>query len=234
MKNKNCLEKIDMSFLDTDKGIDDVEYFRVLDGADKEITARIYDDLIPANFAEDEREEKADFQAFYEKDEESDERRENINLAAICNGKFVGFMTGMAFHKSGLGYFDYLATDEEYRSHGIGTKLFSAGKKILKDIAGQHGYDNDELAALLIVEKEDSTMNLDKGQDPKRRLHFYERQGCKKVSGMPCIVPGILDTETGEQKPPLIGVYNWLAAPVNRDFGSSEPWISRDRALQLN
>ena len=227
------LQKIDMSFIDREQGVDGIEYFRVLDGVDQNITAQLYDDLIPANFSEDEREEKADFQAFYEKDPESDARRENLNIVAMQNGKFVGLLTGMAFHKSKLGYFDYLVVDEAVRSKGIGSKIFSAGKKLLKSVAQQHGYDNENLAVLLTVEKPDSTMNLDKGQDPRKRLAFYDRQNCVRVSGMPCFVPGIVDTQTGEQKPPL-DCFDWLLSGVNRNFKEGEVVMDRATALQYN
>lgn len=227
------LQKIDMLFIDRENGVDGIDYYRVLDGISSEISAQLYDDLIPDNFSEDEREEKADFQAFFEKDADSDARRENLNIVAMQNGKFVGLLTGMAFHKSKMGYFDYLVVDEAVRSKGIGGKLFKAGKHVLKDVAQQHGYDHDDLAVLLTVEKPDSTMNLDKGQDPRKRLAFYDRQGCQKVNGMPCYLPGIVDTETGEQKPPM-DCFDWLIAGVNRNFKEGEKIMDRATALQFN
>ena len=227
------LQKIDMSFIDREQGVDGIDYYRVLDGIDEKITAKLYDDLIPANFSEEEREEKADFQGFYAKDSESDARRENLNIVAMQGDKFVGLLTGMAFHKSKLGYFDYLVVDESVRSKKIGSKIFQAGKKLLKSVAQEHGYDHENLAVFLTVEKEDSTMNLDKGQDPRKRLAFYDRQNCVRVKGMPCLVPGIVDSETGEQKPPL-DCFDWLVSGVNRDFKDGEMVMDRATALQYN
>lgn len=232
--NKNAyLQKIDMLFLDKDYGVDGIDYYRVLDGIDANVTAKLYDDLIPDNFSEDEREEKADFQAFFEKDPASDARRENLNIVAMQNDKFVGLLTGMAFHKSKLGYFDYIVVDAAVRSKGIGGKLFQAGKKLLKSVAQQHGYDHDDLAVLLTVEKPESTMNVDKGQDPRKRLAFYDRQNCQRVQGMPCYLPGIIDSQTGEQKPPM-DCFDWLIAGVNRNFVANEKVMDRATALQFN
>lgn len=227
------LQKIDMSFIDRENGVEGIDYYRVLDGIDKKFTAKLYDALIPNNFNEDEREEKADFQAFFEKDPESDDRRENINLVAMQGDEFIGLLTGMAFHKSKLGYFDYLVVDNKIRNRGIGSKIFSAGKKILKDVAQQYGYDHENLATFLTVEKPDSTLNLGLGQDPRKRLAFYNRQNCVRVKGMPCYVPGIVDTQTGEQKPPL-DCFDWLVSGVNRDFKDGEVVMDRATALQYN
>ena len=212
---------------------DYVEFYRVIDGASTEITAQLYDDLIIDNFNEKERDSKKNFQAFYEKIPELEERRENINIVAVSNSKYVGLLTGMSFHKSKLGYFDYLVVDETVRSKGVGGHLFQAGKLILRNIALQHGYNNDNLAVLLTVEKPDATMNLGKGQDSKKRLSFYNRQNCKRVCGMPCIVPEISDTETGEQKP-AIDCYDWLIAGVNRDFQDGEVVMNHETALKFN
>lgn len=231
--NHPLLQKIDMMFMDRGAGVDGIDFYRVLDGISPAVTAQLYDDLIPSNFSEEEREEKADFQVFFEKNVEADARRENLNLVAIQNGKFVGLMTGMAFHKSKMGYFDYLVVDETVRSKGIGGKLFQAGKHLLKDVAVQHGYDHENLAAFLTVEKEDSTMNLEKGQDPRKRLSFYHRQNCQRVSGMPCFVPGITNSETGEQKQSL-DCFDWLVTGVNRNFKEGEIIMDRATALQFN
>ncbi len=234
INNQNSnLQKIDMLFIDRDFGVDGIDYYRVMDGVDAKVTAQLYDDLIPANFSEDEREEKADFQAFFEKDPDSDARRENLNIVAMQGDKFVGLLTGMAFHKSQLGYFDYIVVDEAVRCKGIGGKLFQAGKALLKNVAKEHGYDHEDLAVLLTVEKPESTMNIDKGQDPRKRLAFYDRQNCQRVSGMPCYLPGIFDSQTGEQKPPL-DCFDWLIAGVNRNFKSGEKVMNRATALQFN
>lgn len=227
------LQKIDMSFMDKGAGVDGIDYYRVMDGIPSAITAQLYDDLIPNNFNEEEREEKADFQAFFDKDPESDARRENLNIVAVSNGKFVGLLTGMAFHKSKLGYFDYVVVDESVRSKGIGGKLFQAGKRLMKSVAQEHGYDHDDLAVLLTVEKPDSTMNLDKGQDPRKRLSFYDRQNCQRVGGMPCYLPGIVDSETGEQKQPM-DCFDWLITGVNRNFQEGEIVMDYATALQFN
>ena len=233
MKNEQYLQKIDTTFLDRDHGVACVDYYRVLDGIDPKITAEIYDDLIPANFSEDEREEKADFQSFFEQDPDSDARRENLNIVAMHDGRYVGLLTGMAFHQSKMGYFDYLVVDSKMRSKGLGGKLFQVGKSLLKTVAKEHGYDREDLAVLLTVEKSDSTMNLDKGQDPRKRLAFYERQGCQRVAGMPCYVPGIVDSETGKQKPPL-DCFDWLIAGVNHKLKPGEIVMDRATALQFN
>ena len=212
---------------------DDIQFYRALDGISLDITSKLYDDLILPNFAADEREEKMDFQAFYENVPENDIRRENINIVAVANGKCVGLLTGMAFHNSKFGYFDYLVIDKSVRNKGVGGKLFQAGKQVLKKIAQQQCYDNDDLAVLLTVEKPDATLNLDKGQDSKKRLAFYERQNCKRVSGMPCIVPEISNTETGEIKP-AIDCYDWLIVGVNRNFQNGEIVMDRETALKFN
>ena len=227
------LQKIDMSFIDRGAGVDGIDYYRVLDGIPDVISGQLYDDLIPNNFNEEEREEKADFQAFFDKDPKLDARRENLNIVAVSNGKFVGLLTGMAFHKSKVGYFDYVVVDEAVRSKGIGGKLFQAGKRLMKGVAQQHGYDHPDLAVLLTVEKPDSVMNLDKGQDPRKRLSFYDRQNCQRVGGMPCYLPGIVDSETGEQKQPM-DCFDWLITGVNRNFQNGEIVMDRSTALQFN
>ena len=123
--------------------------------------------------------------------------------------------------------------DESVRKNGIGRKLFYIGKQLLKNTAQEHGYDNDNLAVLLTVEKQDSTMNLDKGQDSTKRLKFYKHQNCKRVSGMPCIVPGICDSKTKEQKEE-IEEYDWLIAGVNRNFQDGDVVMDRETALMFN
>ena len=226
-------QRIDISIVSSQSNDFSIEIYRIIDGISPEITAQLYDELIINNFNKEEREEKKDFQAFYEKIPELEERRENINIVAVSNSKFVGLLTGMAFHKSKLGYFDYLVVDESVRSKGVGGLLFQAGKLILRNIALEKSYTNDNLAVLLTVEKPDATMNLDKGQDSKKRLAFYNRQNCKRVSGMPCIVPEISNSETGEQKP-AIDCYDWLIAGVNRDFQDGEVVMDRETALKFN
>ena len=230
LQQNRWLQKIDMSTSDKSNSI---QLYRVLDGIDSEFTSQLYDDLILNNFAEEEREEKTDFLTFFEHDSKLDSRRENINIIAVSNNKFVGLLTAMAFHTSQLGYFDYLVIDESVRGKGIGSKIFQAGKQIMKQIAQNKGYDHNNLAVLLTVEKENSIMNLSKGQDPHKRLKFYENQNCKRVGGMPCFVPGIYDTENGHVKPP-IDCYDWLISGVNRNFNNGEILMDRDTALQFN
>lgn len=230
LEQNRWLQKIDMSTSDKSNSI---QLYRVLDGIDSEFTSQLYDVLILNNFAEEEREEKTDFLTFFEHDSKLDSRRENINIIAVSNNKFVGLLTAMAFHKSQLGYFDYLVIDESVRGKGIGSKIFQAGKQIMKQIAQNKGYDHNNLAVLLTVEKENSTMNLSKGQDPHKRLKFYENQNCKRVGGMPCFVPGIYDAENGREKPP-IDCYDWLISGVNRNFNNGEILMDRDTALQFN
>ncbi|MBO7123036.1 MAG: GNAT family N-acetyltransferase [Treponema sp.] len=225
LEHNPFLQKIDASY--------DIDFYRVIDGVQPEFSAQLYDDLILNNFAEEEREEKSDFQTFFEKDADNDVRRENINIVAISKGNFVGLLTGMAFHKSKLGYFDYLVVDNSVRGKGIGGKIFQTSKKLLKTVAQKHNYDNDNLAVLLTVEKSDATMNIDKGQDPRKRLAFYARQNCQRIVGMPCYVPGIFDAKTGTQKPP-INCYDWLIAGINRNFQDGEIAMNRPTALQFN
>lgn len=226
----SCLQKIDMSLI-SDKN-DNIQLYRVLDGINSDFISQLYDDLILNNFAEEEREERADFIDFFESNSMLDSRRENINIIAVSNNKFVGLLTAMAFHKSKLAYFDYLVVDESARSKGVGSKIFLAGKFLVKNIAQKHGYDHEKLAVLLTVEKEESTMNLSRGQDPRQRLRFYENLNCKRVGGMPCFVPGIYDAE-GREKPP-IDCYDWLISGVNRNFNNGEILMDRDTALQFN
>ncbi len=226
----SCLQKIDMSLI-SDKN-DNIQLYRVLDGINSDFISQLYDDLILNNFAEEEREERADFIDFFESNSMLDSRRENINIIAVSNNKFVGLLTAMAFHKSKLAYFDYLVVDESARSKGVGSKIFLAGKLLVKNIAQKHGYDHEKLAVLLTVEKEESTMNLSRGQDPRQRLRFYENLNCKRVGGMPCFVPGIYDAE-GREKPP-IDCYDWLISGVNRNFNNGEILMDRDTALQFN
>ena len=76
-------------------------------------------------------------------------------------------------------------------------------------------------------------MNLSKGQDPHKRLKFYENLNCKRVGGMPCFVPGIYDIENGHEKPP-IECYDWLISGVNRNFNNGELLMDKDTALQFN
>lgn len=223
-----CLQQI---VIDSDNS--DIKLFRVLDGIQPAFTETLYTNLIIPNFAEDEREEKNDFQAFYSKNPSIDSRRENINIIAISKGICVGLLTGMAFHNSKLGYFDYLVVDESSRSKGVGGIIFQAGIQVLKTIAQKYGYDNANLAVLLTVEKPNASLNLDKGQDSKKRLSFYERQNCKRVGGMPCIVPEISDTTTGIQKPAIV-CYDWLIAGVNRKFQNGEIVMDRETALKFN
>ena len=225
------LQKIDMSLI-SDKN-DNIQLYRVLDGINSDFISQLYDDLILNNFAEEEREERADFIDFFESNSMLDSRRENINIIAISNNKFVGLLTAMAFHKSKLAYFDYLVVDESVRSKGVGSKIFQAGKQIMKQIAQNKGYDHNNLAVLLTVEKENSTMNLSKGQDPHKRLKFYENQNCKRVGGMPCFVPGIYDPENEREKP-AIDCYDWLISGVNRNFSNGEILMDKDTALQFN
>lgn len=219
--------------IDCNNDNSEIKLFRVLDGIQPGFTEQLYNNLIINNFAEDEREEKNDFQAFYVNKPEINSLRENMNLIAISNGKCIGLLTGMAFHNSKLGYFDYLVVDNSERSKGVGGILFQAGKSILKNIAIKNGYNHDKLAVLLTVEKPEATLNINNGQDSKKRLAFYERQNCKRVIGMPCIVPEISDTTTGEQKP-AIDCYDWLIAGVNRDFKSGEIIMDRETALKFN
>lgn len=235
-KNEAFLSKDELEqnpFLKKIDASDGVDFYRVIDGIQRKFTAQLYSDLILNNFAKEEREEKSDFQAFFEKNANNDARRENINIVAVSNNKFVGLLTGMAFHKSKSGYFDYLVVNNSVRGKGIGRKIFQAGKALMKSIAQRHGYDNDDLAVLLTVEKSDATMNLDKGQDPRKRLAFYARQNCQRVIGMPCYVPGILDAKTGKQKPP-IDCYDWLISGVNRNFQNGEIVMTHTTALQFN
>ena len=226
----SCLQKIDMSLI-SDKN-DNIQLYRVLDGINSDFISQLYDDLILNNFAEEEREERADFIDFFESNSMLDSRRENINIIAVSNNKFVGLLTAMAFHKSKLAYFDYLVVDESARSKGVGSKIFLAAKHLVKNIAQKHGYDHEKLAVLLTVEKEESTMNLSRGQDPRQRLRFYENLNCKRVGGMPCFVPGIYDAN-GREKPP-IDCYDWLISGVNRNFNNGEILMDRDTALQFN
>ena len=228
----SCLQKIDMSLI-SDKN-DNIQLYRVLDGINSDFISQLYDDLILNNFAEEEREERADFIDFFESNSMLDSRRENINIIAVSNNKFVGLLTAMAFHKSKLAYFDYLVVDESARSKGVGSKIFLAGKLLVKNIAQKPGYDHEKLAVLLTVEKEESTMNLSRGQDPRQRLRFYENLNCKRVGGMPCFVPGIYDAENGREKKPPIDCYDWLISGVNRNFNNGEILMDRDTALQFN
>lgn len=229
LQRNRWLQKIDMTTSDKSNSI---QLYRVLDGIDSEFTSQLYDDLLLNNFAEEEREERADFIDFFESNSMLDSRRENINIIAVSNNKFVGLLTAMAFHKSKLAYFDYLVVDESARSKGVGSKIFLAGKHLVKNIAQKHGYDHEKLAVLLTVEKEESTMNLSRGQDPRQRLRFYENLNCKRVGGMPCFVPRIYDAN-GREKPP-IDCYDWLISGVNRNFNNGEILMDRDTALQFN
>lgn len=222
-----------LQIIDCKNANSEIKLFRVLDGIQPAFTEQLYNNLIRNNFAEDERENKKDFQAFYSKNPAVDSRRENINIIAFSNGKCIGLLTGMAFHNSKLGYFDYLVVDNSERSKGVGGILFQAGKSILKNIAIKNGYNHDKLAVLLTVEKPEATLNINNGQDSKKRLAFYERQNCKRVIGMPCIVPEISDTTTGEQKP-AIDCYDWLIAGVNQDFQNGDIIMDRETALKFN
>ncbi len=212
------LQKIDTLFFDRATGIGSIDLYRVLDGVNPKIPAQLYDDLLLDNFSEEELESKTDFQAYFAKQPARDARRENLHVVAVQNGKYVGAITGMAFHKSQLGYVGYFVVDQAVRSMGIGSKLFQTWKTLLKSVAQQHGYDHDNLAMMLQVEKPDSIMNLDKDQDPRRRLAFYHRQNCRRVSDLPCYIPVNCD---------------WFIAGVNRNFKSGEKVMERATALQL-
>ena len=59
----SCLQKIDMSLI-SDKN-DNIQLYRVLDGINSDFISQLYDDLILNNFAEEEREERADFIDFF-------------------------------------------------------------------------------------------------------------------------------------------------------------------------
>ncbi len=227
------LEKIDMSFIDREYGVDGVDYYRILDGISPEITAQIYDDLIPTNFNSDEHEEKTDFLGYFQKKPEFNMLYESLNIVAIHKNKFAGLLVGSAFHRSKTGYFGYLAVDETIRKKGIGSKLFRTGIHLMKNAAQNHGYDHENLAVFLCCEKTDSSINLDKGQDPHQRLAFYHRHNCRRVKGMPCIIPAIFDSTTGKPKQ-VLNCFDWLVVGVNHKFEDGEIIMNRAAALQFN
>ena len=234
IKGNPFFRKIDMTtIINGGSEQDNVTYYRVLDGISPEITSMLYNELIINNFNDDECEDETDFQAFFVKNLEKDNRRENINIIAVKNDNCIGLLTGMAFHKSELFYFDYISVKQSTQNKGIGSNLFIAGKMLVRQIAQKHVYDNSNLAILLTVEKSNSTMNSNKGQDTQKRLIFYKKHNCMKVIGMPCFVPGIYNSKTGKQKKPM-ECFDWLICGVNRIFKNDEIVMNREKALQFN
>lgn len=226
------LIKIDMSPIMSNSETSCVNYYRIMDGVSPEITAILYE-LIITNFNDEECENESDFQDFFAKNPKKDIRRENINIIAVRDGECIGLLTGMAFLKCDLFYFDYISVKQSTQSKGIGSNLFNAGKMLVKQIAQKHGYDNTNLAILLTVEKSNSTMNSDKDQNSQKRLMFYKKHNCLKVIGMPCYVPGIYNTKTGKQKKPM-ECFDWLICGVNRNFKDNEIVMDREQALLFN
>ena len=121
------------------------------------------------------------YEKFLKEDFVSDEIKpiENI-LTLIKNGRYEVYgvfqddkmMAYASFWKKeniNLVLLDYLGVSKKYRNQGIGSKILV----LIKEILGNMPY---------VVEAEIPTgSSLEEDKIRKRRIEFYERNGCKKV-----------------------------------------------------
>jgi len=92
---------------------------------------------------------------------------------------------------------EYMAVDETTRSSGFGSQLFAAATAF-----GAQQTDN----APGIFEVENPGIDVGEAHPMRRRLAFYDRKGCRVISGLDYILPPLVQGTT--PPPMMLLIYN--------------------------
>ncbi|KWT69818.1 hypothetical protein APY04_1318 [Hyphomicrobium sulfonivorans] len=112
-------------------------------------------------------------------------------LVAEIAGEVVGFASVYIPPTREFWLLEYLAVDAGLRSSGLGSKLFAATIAFADERTGN-------APGILEVEKPGAGIGAD---DPmRRRLAFYNRTGCRLMTGLDYILP----PQQGEIPPPML------------------------------
>ena len=99
---------------------------------------------------------------------------------AEMGGEVAGFAAVFVPSSQDFWLLEYLAVDARRRSAGLGAILFDAAVARARDIVpGRFG--------LLEVDAADAIVG--EGNDIRRRLQFYARNGCRKIEGLRYLLP---------------------------------------------
>lgn len=149
--------------------------------------------------------------------------RYDVLIARDVTGVVQGF--SMVFHSETrtFGLLEYMAVAQEARGSGIGAHLFSSAAAAAAERSP---------TAPGILEVDVPPVGSASSDDRARRFRFYERQGCRRLSGIDYILP--LDTHgapppmtlliydpVGRPHWPLAMVATWLEALYVEVYGTS-------------
>jgi GNAT superfamily N-acetyltransferase len=101
-------------------------------------------------------------------------------IVAQSEGRVIGFAISFFPACGTFWLLEYMAVDRTLRSRGDGRRLFLEAKRIAAQAVG---------AAPCILEVDQCSQQQPAGTDASRRLQFYRRLGCRRVSRLDYILP---------------------------------------------
>jgi len=107
-------------------------------------------------------------------------RPEYVFLAAMNEGRVIGFAIAIALIGSDAALLEYMAVDAEFRGRGVGAALFGAVAEWQK-IAGR----------FVLVEVDSEHEDSAEREQRARRKAFYRRAGARELGGLRYVMPPV-------------------------------------------
>ena len=114
------------------------------------------------------------------------------SLVAESNGAVVGFAIVFIPASRDFWLLEYMAVDATARSSGVGSLLFDAAALFATGSTG---------GAPGVLEVERPGIAVGEADPMRRRLSFYDRKGCRVISGLDYILPPLVQ---GTTPPPMM------------------------------